>query len=263
MFALYIPIWLYSDVGGYRSGEYNEYFTFQSGYIPTVELLHARTLVHLALHSNLVIFQPFYSISCKMHIELYIPIWLYYNKNFNFVLGGRSFFTFQSGYIPTKNLIQMTRQDIWLYIPIWLYSNTVGLITTIFPFFFTFQSGYIPTYRKNHYFDKKQVFTFQSGYIPTFSHKDSLIYTFIALHSTTLKLRLFRVSLQARLTTIWNYNLVIFQYPLIHLYVASNHWALHSNLVIFQCMRVSVNKIRQLLYIPIWLYSNCSKNERS
>ena len=99
-------------------------FTFQSGYIPTVELLHARTLVHLALHSNLVIFQPFYSISCKMHIELYIPIWLYYNKNFNFVLGGRSFFTFQSGYIPTKNLIQMTRQDIWLYIPIWLYSNT-------------------------------------------------------------------------------------------------------------------------------------------
>ncbi len=173
MFALYIPIWLYSDVGGYRSGEYNEYFTFQSGYIPTVELLHARTLVHLALHSNLVIFQR-------------SPPG---NKIF-----ARSFFTFQSGYIPTFLKAPALLPENILYIPIWLYSNSHSLtslnmkIPSLHSNLVIFQRDEIEQLEIEVYF------TFQSGYIPTSLLASSDI-ALNALHSNLVIFQLLSLSI--------------------------------------------------------------------
>ena len=79
---LYIPIWLYSNLGRHRS-------TCQAP---------------VPLHSNLVIFKWELHFYIKTPCQLYIPIWLYSNLIAYIYNIAYCPFTFQSGYIQIRVL---------------------------------------------------------------------------------------------------------------------------------------------------------------
>ena len=62
--------------------------------------------------------------------KLYIPIWLYSNTTNTKLTGFRTHFTFQSGYIQMKRIFCLNQRRS-LYIPIWLYSNPYPIIPSI------------------------------------------------------------------------------------------------------------------------------------
>ena len=74
-----------------------------------------------SLHSNLVIFKYGLTLSAQLEKNLYIPIWLYSNRNCHIKSFKLFAFTFQSGYIQ-------------------IISKIGGILLGIN---FTFQSGYI------------------------------------------------------------------------------------------------------------------------
>ena len=98
------------------------FFTFQPGYIQMINVSVCRSWI----------------------CTLYIPTWLYSNRNaVGWVQGAFS-----------------------LYIPTWLYSNSYTPATWRTPVaFFTFQPGYIQMHIKTHSRFLPFCFTFQPGYI--------------------------------------------------------------------------------------------------
>ena len=143
---LYIPIWLYSNSFNFYPLKSLNYFTFQSGYIPTSHSTCA-VINHFSLYIPIWLYSNHYSAYKTVYhfYYLYIPIWLYSNENNADFINCIAFFTFQSGYIPTK--CHYPRHDTVRP----LHSNLVifqlPCVTMPLPFFFyfTFQSGYIPT----------------------------------------------------------------------------------------------------------------------
>ena len=101
---LYIPIWLYSNVGAVHSYLQDIAFTFQSGYI---QILQNRQIGRL---KDFFTFQSGYiqMLSGRIRINLEYD------------------FTFQSGYIQMFFAILYVSFALSLYIPIWLYSNRAG-----------------------------------------------------------------------------------------------------------------------------------------
>ena len=96
-----------------------------------------------SLHSNLVIFKYGLTLSAQLEKNLYIPIWLYSNRNCHIKSFKLFAFTFQSGYIQ-------------------IFSNAFMYLSL---YAFTFQSGYIQIQCFLQSTKSKEVFTFQSGYI--------------------------------------------------------------------------------------------------
>ena len=118
--AIYIPIWLYSNLEKAVCGSHLKEFTFQSGYI------------------------QIYFISSRLNSpsNIYIPIWLYSNaEKIGEIPVVR--FTFQSGYIQivvecftSKKATPFTFQSGYIQIQ-------TDLLSTFVSYQFTFQSGYI------------------------------------------------------------------------------------------------------------------------
>ena len=98
-------------------------------------------------------------------------------------------------------------------------------------------------------------FTFQSGYIQINKGVDNTV-TDTALHSNLVIFKYHVPSFSTHPFLTLHSNLVIFKW---YRNVNANfvEFTLHSNLVIFKWFSFSQYPTHFILYIPIWLYSNC------
>ena len=119
-----------------------------------------------------------------------------------------------------------------LYIPIWFYSNRTGHKCLQTLWIFTFQSGSIQMFRFPICELLHSFFTFQSG----------------------------SIQMDVGGYTVEGFNHFTFQSGSIQIIFAKGFLAvkttLHSNLVLFKSSPICLPLSSNILYIPIWFYSN-------